>query len=575
MPCIIAETACGHDGNFKKLQTLINIAKKSGSKVIKFQIYKLRERANKDTKEEKIFKKLLLSDFEWKKAVNFAHKKSMFVFADIFGYESLKLAEKINVDAYKIHSEDTLNFDFIKKVIKTNKIVMIGIGGSHRIEIKSLLDYLKNENLINKVILMTGVQTFPTPLEAHSISEIHDLINKYSKYNIRVGFSDHVIGGSEESFFLPLMALSAGAVVIEKHFTTNRKLKQTDYHSSLNQNELKLFLQQVEKFKQVLKPIKQFSKWEKSYRKMFKKSPVIKKKKLKGEIIKPSDIFYSKDSSFPQSLNLTQVCNKKINKEMKIGSVISLKNINQKVGIVIVARMSSNRFPGKALKKICGRESIACLIDRMKRVKNANEIILATSTDKSDDVLEKIAKREGINFFRGSLENVASRYYESAKKFKLDQIVRITGDAIVCDEIMLDKAIKVQIDKGSDVVFMKNMPYGTAKEIFSFRTIQAIATTALQPNNTEYLEWFLENSRNFKVEYIKSPYKFQKNIRLTLDYQKDLILLNKVYEGLKNKKDFKLSDILEFLKKNKKIITINNHIKPKFKKNEINTNLLI
>ena len=157
----------------------------------------------------------------------------------------------------------------------------------------------------------------------------------------------------------------------------------------------------------------------------------------------------------------------------------------------------------------------------------------------------------------------------------MDQIVRITGDAIVCDEIMLDKAIKVQIDKGSDVVFMKNMPYGTAKEIFSFRTIQAIATTALQPNNTEYLEWFLENSRNFKVEYIKSPYKFQKNIRLTLDYQKDLILLNKVYEGLKNKKDFKLSDILEFLKKNKKIISINNHIKPKFKKNEINTNLLI
>ena len=211
----------------------------------------------------------------------------------------------------------------------------------------------------------------------------------------------------------------------------------------------------------------------------------------------------------------------------------------------------------------------------MKRVKNADHIILATSTDRSDDILEKIAKREGINFFRGSLENVASRYYESAKRFKLDQIVRITGDAIVCDEIMIEKAINMQINKGSDVVFMKNMPYGTAKEVFNFRTIKAIADCALQPKNTEYLEWFLENSRNFKIEYIKSPYKFQKRIRLTLDYKEDLLQLNKIYEGLKNTKDFKLIDILKFLKNNSKIISINSHLKPKFRKKEINADLLI
>lgn len=574
-PCIIAETACGHNGDFKKLKTLIEIAKKSEAKAIKFQIYKLEERANKKTKEEKIFEKLLLTDSEWNKAVKFAHKKGLFIFADIFGYESLNLAEKIKVDAYKIHSEDTLNFDFIKNVIKTNKIVMIGVGGSHRIEIKSLLDYLKKENLNNKVILMTGVQTFPTPLQAHSISEIDDLINKYSKYKVKVGFSDHVKGGSEESFILPIMALSTGAVVIEKHFTTNRKLKQTDYHSALNQDELKVFFKQIEKFKQILKPISQFTKWEKSYRKMFKKSPVIMKNKLAGDIIKPSEVSYLKNTFFPQSLNFTQVCNREIKKEMKLGSTISLRSINQKVGIIIVSRISSNRLPKKALGKINGRESIACLIDRMKRVKNADNIILATSIDKSDDILEEIAKREGINFFRGSLENVASRYYEAAKKFKLDQIVRITGDAIVCDEVMLEKAIYTQITKGSDVVFMKNMPYGTAKEVFSFRTIEAIAKCALEPNNTEYLEWFLENSRNFKIEYIKSPYKFKKGIRLTLDYKEDLLQLNKIYEGLKHKKDFKLADILKFLNNNPKIISINSHLQPKFKKDEVNTNLLI
>ena len=211
----------------------------------------------------------------------------------------------------------------------------------------------------------------------------------------------------------------------------------------------------------------------------------------------------------------------------------------------------------------------------MKQVKYANEIILATSKSKSDNILEKIAKRENIKCFRGSLKDVASRYYKAAKKFKLDQIVRITGDAILADEKMIDKAIIKQIRKGTDVVFMKNMPYGTAKEVFNLRTIKTIAEHSLEPDKTEYLEWFLENNRNFKVEYIKSNYTFDKNVRLTLDYKEDLLQLNKIYRGLKGKKHFNLSDVLNFLKKNKRIIKINSHLRPKFNKREINTNLSI
>ena len=422
---------------------------------------------------------------------------------------------------------------------------------------------------------MTGVQTFPTPLEAHSISEIHDLINKYANKDLKIGFSDHVKGGEEESYLLPLMALSSGASVIEKHFTTNRTFKQTDYHSSLNSNEFKKFLDLISKYTTILKPLDMMNIWEKNYRKMFKKSPTLTKDKLKGELIKSDDITYKKNTLTSQSLNLTQLSNKKLNKNINAGSQISLNEINQKVGIIIVARNSSNRFPNKSLGKICGRESIACLIDRMKRVKNAETIILATSINKSDDVLEKIAKREKIKCFRGSLHNVASRYYNAAKKFKLDHVVRITGDAILADELMIDKAIKTQINKGSDVVFMKNMPYGTAKEVFSLRAIEMIAKYSIEPEKTEYLEWFLENSRNFKIEYISSSYKFDKKIRLTLHYKDDLTQLNKIFYGLRTIKKFRLNDVLKFLKKNKKIVKINSYLKPKFNRNDINTNLSI
>lgn len=575
-PCVIAETACGHDGNLKKLIELIDIVSEASVQAVKFQIYKLSERSLPNTKENDIFKKLLLTDEEWKTSVEYAQKKNMFVFADVYGDESFKLAQTLKVDGYKIHAEDTLNTNLIKNVIKTNKIVLISVGGSHRVEIKSLLDELKKNNQIRNVILMPGIQTFPTPLEGHSITEVSDLINKYSNYGVKVGFADHIKGGTEPSFILPLMALSAGAVVIEKHFTTNRNLKQTDYHSSLDKTEFKDFIKKINKFSFLHKPISELSKWEFQYRKMFKKSPSINIFKKKGELINSQEINYVKNSRNPQSLSSQQLVGKKLNKEINKNSLISLKDITQKVGIIVVARVTSSRLPNKATCKIAGRESIAVLLQRLKRIKNSDKIILATSIDKSDDILEKIAIREKVNFYRGSLNNVALRFYEAAKKYQLDQIVRVTGDSILCDEVMLEKAIENQLREGSDVTFVNNMPYGTAKEVFTFRTIEIIAKHAAKPENTEYLEWYLENNRNFKVSYIKSNYVFDKSIRLTLDYNEDLELLNKIFAHFKkNINQFNLRNVLEFLRNNPRIIKINNHLKPKFTKKDLNLDLRI
>ena len=110
---------------------------------------------------------------------------------------------------------------------------------------------------------------------------------------------------------------------------------------------------------------------------------------------------------------------------------------------------------------------------------------------------------------------------------------------------MLDKAIINQLQKCTDVTFIKNMPYGTAREVFTFNTIATITQNAEVSKNTEYLEWFLENSRNFKVGYIKSNYRFNKTTRLTLDFKEDLILFNNIFKHFKNDVDnFTLKDVL-------------------------------
>ena len=196
-----------------------------------------------------------------------------------------------------------------------------------------------------------------------------------------------------------------------------------------------------------------------------------------GDILASVDLKYVKHAHYSIPLSGVNVNEEKIKTPIRKGDVMRLSSIEAKVGAIIVARNTSERLPGKATRVIQGRETIALLIDRVKRCKNVDCIVLATSTDGTDDVLETIARREGILPFRGSLENLSLRFYEAAKHYKIDQIVRITGDDILRDEIMIDKAVEQHLASSCNVTLMKNMPYGTSSEIFSLNVLKTILKT--------------------------------------------------------------------------------------------------
>ena len=290
---IILETACGHDGKGTNLIKLIDIAKKANARNIKFQIFNLEERALKNTKEYKIFKKLVLNEDTWKKCIRYAKNKKLFVFADIYGDYSFKVSLRNNIDGFKIHSEDFFNSFFIEKCISSKKPTLIGIGGAHRSEIYDLMCFLNKKNInLSNVYLMVGVQTFPTPLEAHSIYELTDLIKKYEKFGVKFGYADHIDGNHDLAKIFPFITYSAGAHIIEKHFTDNRKTKRTDYHSALDAGEVKTFINNFDELIKTLSPIHSFNKYEKKYRNMFKKSVTLKNTKKIGEKIKKSDLIF-------------------------------------------------------------------------------------------------------------------------------------------------------------------------------------------------------------------------------------------------------------------------------------------
>ena len=573
---VLLETACGHAGSEKVLKKLTDIAISVSAKQIKYQLFNLEERALPNTKEDKIFKPLVLEKKIWAKIIKYAKKNNLNVFADVYGNYSFNLAKDNNVDGYKIHSEDFFNSYFIEKVINTKKPTLINLGGTYKSEVFDLMNFLKKKKRLNKkIVLMHGVQTFPTPPEGHSLYEFNKLIENYKKWNVSFGYSDHIDGSKNLSNIFPILAYYLGASVIEKHFTDDRKYKRNDYHSALDKNQIKMFLQDFDIISRSFKESHTVFKFENIYRNMFKKSCAFKINKNKDEKIKEIDLKFikSKKKSYFFSHNLV---GKKINKFVPKNTIVSSEDLENKIGAIITVRTSSNRFPQKALKKIHNIESIKLVIRRIKKLKNINEVILATSTHKSDNILVKIAKQEGIKFFRGSLKNVANRYYTCAKKFALDYVVRVTGDAVLCDELMLDKAILSHLKTKADVTFIKNMPYGTAKEVISTSVLKTINDKSINKNHTEYLEFFLENKKYFKINYIKSNYRFDKNIRLTLDFPEDRILLDKIYRYFDDKEsNFTLKDVIMLLKSKPYLIKINSFLKPKFDKKQINTELKI
>lgn len=118
---------------------------------------------------------------------------------------------------------------------------------------------------------------------------------------------------------------------------------------------------------------------------------------------------------------------------MKYGREVRPKkwgSVNNSVGVVVLARLSSSRLPGKALKQIEGRETLSHILERLDKVTDRSQVILATSDLASDDPLEEFARKEGIACYRGSLERVGERFYAAASQLKTTYACRINGDNI-------------------------------------------------------------------------------------------------------------------------------------------------
>ena len=227
--------------------------------------------------------------------------------------------------------------------------------------------------------------------------------------------------------------------------------------------------------------------------------------------------------------------------------------------IIIQARLGSTRLPGKILKQFRGYSILSVLIGRLKKSKKVKNIIIATTKNKIDTKLINFCKNYSLIYFRGSENDVLKRYYDTAKKFNVKNIIRITSDCPLIDIKILDNMVKVYLSKKLDYYSNtypepSTYPDGMDIEIFSFKSLNLANKLALKKSDREHVTPFFRRYKKFNISR-KDFYKDVSKYRLTVDYPSDFRLFKNFVNNFGNKiYSVNMREIIKFLKKKPKLI---------------------
>ncbi|MGI9218312.1 MAG: cytidylyltransferase domain-containing protein [Hydrogenophaga sp.] len=238
-----------------------------------------------------------------------------------------------------------------------------------------------------------------------------------------------------------------------------------------------------------------------------------------------------------------------------------------KTVIVVQARMTSTRLPGKVLLPLAGEPMLVRLLERLRRVQRAQGIVIATTTNVADDPIAALCAQQGVPCHRGSEHDVLSRYAEATRLHGADTVVRITSDCPLIDPALIDQVIAVYEEGDSD--YVSNMlpptwPYGMAVEVFSAAALAQAHVEATQPAEREHVTPFLYwHPERYRLRNVASPVDLSQH-RWTVDTPEDYELVRRLFEHLMpTHPNFTQADVLALLEQHPDWIALNQHIQQK------------
>ena len=232
--------------------------------------------------------------------------------------------------------------------------------------------------------------------------------------------------------------------------------------------------------------------------------------------------------------------------------------MGNKRAVIVQARMSSSRFPGKSLELIGNKPLVYYVVKRLELT--GLPVIVATSTDASDDILTNYLEGQNIKVFRGSLSNVLNRYITAAEEFGVEEVVRVTADNPLVDIVSLKRSLNLfQKYDYVDGIYQDGLIKGTGFELVSLKELKSIKSS--NPHHLEHVTAALRENlaQNPGYKKLKVPHyhRFTDKIVLTCDYAADLELLKKIFTAFAYSVAIKIEDILDFYLENPEIFRLN------------------
>lgn len=328
---IIAELAQGFEGSPDQARLLLRAASSSGANAAKFQMVFADELATPEYKYYQLFQSLEMSDEVWRGLAGYAKELNIELHLDIFGERSLKLAEKIGVNAIKLHGTDIANLGLLNHVKNSSiKKVLLGAGGAYFSEVNQAVSILSGK----EVVILIGFQGYPTPNDANQMARIRFLIetNKINYPRVSVGFADHASPDGALRVALPVLAIGIGATTLEKHLTLGKSMKLEDHESALNPDEFLEFTKTMRSCEDAIGNFVEeenfgMSQSEEDYRRMIRRHVVASRNLLAGESIGSADLVLKRTSSDLAITDLHVMYQKILRRTVNRNSPITLDDI--------------------------------------------------------------------------------------------------------------------------------------------------------------------------------------------------------------------------------------------------------
>lgn len=229
---------------------------------------------------------------------------------------------------------------------------------------------------------------------------------------------------------------------------------------------------------------------------------------------------------------------------------------------IIQARTGSTRLPGKVLLPILGKPMFTHMLERVKRAKKLDAIVVATTDKPEDDAVAKLARECGVGVCRGSEQDVLDRYYQAAKGASADIVVRLTGDCPLMDPAVIDRVITHFQEARGALEYCgtpRNYPEGLDTEIFSFAALEDAARESILPSEREHVTPYIRNHPGrFKSESWQEEAGDNSSMHWSVDTQADFNFVTKVFERLyPANQSFSKDDVLVLLREHPELLELN------------------